>query len=239
MIRTHLSLFALALVTILTLGADDQGENLFNGTDLTGWKLVTPTAGGSWKVVSLVKLDPADDKKLISSGAGAPGDGVLLRADIGHGSDLYSEKSFGDCHVHVEFLIPKGSNSGVYLMGQYEVQILDTNGTPDDKLRPGDCGGIYHTQAPSTNAIKPPGEWQSYDIDFRAPRFDPAGKKIENAKFVRVMFNGKQIHANVEVLGPTGGELPGGEKATGPLMFQGNHGIVAFRNVRVQATQFN
>src|SRR5439155_23798484 len=157
---------------------------------------------------------------------------ILLRAAVAHGSDIYSEKTFGDCDVYVGFLIPRGSNSGVYLMGQYELPILDSTGTPDDKLRPGDCGGIYHTKAPLTNACKPPGEWQTYDIVFRAPRFDATGKKIENARFISVMFNGKKIHENVEVSEPTGGQLPGGEKATGPLMFQGNHGIGAFRNVR-------
>ena len=207
---------------------------MFNGKDTTGWKLVNPAAKDCWKAVSTVSLDPADPKKLTSTGDGGTADAILFRSDVPHGSDLYTEQTFGDCQVHVEFMIPKGSNSGVYLMGQYEVQILDSNGTPDDKLRPGDCGGIYHTQPPMSNACKPPGEWQSYDIIFRAPRFDASGKKIENAKFISVMFNGKKIHDNVQVSGPTGGELPGGEKATGPLMFQGNHGIVAFRNVRVK-----
>jgi hypothetical protein len=82
--------------------------------------------------------------------------------------------------------------------------------------------------------MKPPGEWNTYDISFRAPRFDAQGKKTENAKFISVTLNGRKIHENVEVPEPTGGQLPGGERATGPLMFQGNHGIVAFRNVRVK-----
>src|SRR4051794_8176872 len=90
----------------------DQGEPLFNGKDLAGWKLVSPDANDSWKVVSSVSLDPADAKKLKPSGAGGDESGVLLRADVPHGSDLYSEKNFGDCQVHVEFLIPAGSNSG-------------------------------------------------------------------------------------------------------------------------------
>src|SRR5437016_6314963 len=180
------------LATTILLAADDKGELLFNGKDTSGWKLVNPSAKDSWKVVSSVSLDANDPKKLASTGEGGNDDGILLRPAVEHGSDLYSEKNFGDCEVHVEFMIPKGSNSGVYLMGQYEVQILDTNGTADVKLRPGDCGGIYHTKAPSSNAIKPAGEWQTYDIVFRAPRFDSAGKKIENAKFISVIFNGKK-----------------------------------------------
>ena len=152
----------------------------------------------------------------------------------GHGTDVYTEKSWGDCQVHAEFMIPDGSNSGVYLMGQYEVQIISTFGKPDDKLGPGDCGGVYHTHAPLTNALKPYGQWNTYDITFRAPRFDAAGKKIENARFIEVLFNGKKIHENVEPKGPTGGQLPGGEKPTGPLLLQGDHGICAFRNLRIK-----
>jgi len=233
MLRTVTLACILVAVVKSYVSADDQlGDTLFNGKDTAGWKLVNPQGKGSWTAVSEASLDPADDKKLVSK----PGEGVLFRADVSHdhSSDLYTEKEFGDCEMHVEFLIPKGSNSGVYLMGQYEVQILDSSGVADDKLRPGDCGGIYHTKAPSTNAMTAPGEWQTFDIVFRAPRFDAQGKKTENAKFVSVIFNGKKIHDNVEVPEPTGGQLPGGERATGPLMFQGNHGIVALRNIRVK-----
>jgi hypothetical protein len=157
----------------------------------------------------------------------------LFRAPVEHGSDLVTEQSFGDCELHIELIVPKDSNSGVYLLGQYEVQVFDSFGKPDDKLAHSDMGGIYGAKAPRTNAGKAPGEWQTLDIKFRAPRFDAAGKKTENARFLKVTLNGKQIHENVEVTGPTGAELPGGEKATGPLMLQGDHGIVAYRNIVV------
>jgi hypothetical protein len=233
MIQNPSPRWAAALALMFLLAADNTGKIMFNGKDLSGWKFVSPAAADSWSVAQSVAIDPSNDKKLSS----VLGDGILLRGDVEHGSDIYTEKTFGDCEVHVEFMIPKGSNSGVYLMGQYEVQVFDSSGIPDEKLRPGDCGGIYHFKAPSTNAMTPPGEWQTYDIIFRAPRFDAAGKKTENAKFISVIFNGKKIHENVEAPGPTGGELPGGEKSTGPLMFQGNHGIVAFRNVRVKPVE--
>ena len=87
----------------------------------------------------------------------------------------------------------------------------------------------------STNAAKAPGEWQSFDIVFRAPRFNADGKKTEDAKFVSVKLNGKTIHENVAAPKPTGSELPGGEKPTGPIMLQGDHGPVAFRNIRAKA----
>jgi hypothetical protein len=210
------------------------GEVLFNGKDLAGWKLKDPTVTDCWRVVSQVALDDSDSKKLKGTGEGGSPDAALFRQPIAHGTDVYTEESFGDCELHVEFMVPKGSNSGVYLMGQYEVQVFDSFGKPDDKIGPGDGGGIYNTKKPSSNASKAPGEWQSYDIVFRAPRFDASGKKTENATFVHVAYNGKVIHENVEAPKPTGGELPGGEKAEGPLLFQGDHGIVAFRNVRVK-----
>jgi hypothetical protein len=177
-----------------------------------------------------VKLDPADPKNLIGEGEGS-GDGAMLRVKIDHGSDILTEKLLGDCELHVEFMVPKSSNSGIYPMGQYEVQVLDSFGKPAEKMGQGDVGAVYSVKGPSANPSKAPGEWQTFDIVFRAPRFDAAGKKIENARFVSVKLNGVTVQENLEVPKPTGGQLPGGEKPQGPLMFQGDHGIVAFRNV--------
>src|SRR5207244_12091982 len=143
--------------------------------------------------------------------------------------DFYTVEKWGDCTVAVEFMVPKGSNSGVYLMGEYEVQILDSYGRP--KVGPGDLGGLYTTAAPRVNASKKPGEWQKFVIDFQAPRFED-GKKTANAKFVKVTLNEQVIHENVEMKGVTGGNLAGKEVPTGPLMFQRDHGPVAFRHLR-------
>ena len=177
-----------------------------------------------------MKLDPANPKKLVGEGS----EGILLRIPAEKATDLVSEKSFGDCEVHLEFFLAKESNSGVFLMGQYEVQITDSFGIPDNKLQAGECGGIPWLKAPSTNACKKPGEWQTMDIVFKAPKFDAAGKKMVNAKIVSVVLNGKKVQENVEVPEPTGSELDGGERATGPLMIQGNEGVVAFRNIIVK-----
>ncbi len=144
--------------------------------------------------------------------------------------------------LHVEFLVSKGSNSGVYLMGRYEVQVLDSWGKTE--LKYGDCGGIYQRHnfetntgfeghPPRVNASKKPGEWQSFDITFRAPRFDAEGKKTKDAVFEKVLLNGVVIHENVPGTGPTRSSTWNDEKPLGQLMFQGNHGPVAYRNVRL------
>jgi hypothetical protein len=86
------------------------------------------------------------------------------------------------------------------------------------------------------NATKPPGEWQSFDITFRAPRFDADGKKVSNAKFVKVVHNGKVIHENVDLTGPTRAAHWDDEKPAGPIMLQGDHGPVAYRNLRVKTS---
>lgn len=213
--------------------AAGEKDILFNGKDLVGWKLRNPQLAQTWKVVSEVKLDANNPKLLVGSGQGGSLEAALFRGPIDHGSDIMTEKEFGDCQLHIEFMVPKGSNSGVYLMGRYEIQVLDSFGRPDNQLNMGDCGAIYSARVPTVNASKAPGEWQSFDITFRAPRFDAAGKKTENARFIKVVFNGKTIHENVEVKGGTGGEI-GPEKATGPVMLQGDHGIVAYRNIWVK-----
>lgn len=215
---------------------DHDGEgwvSLFNGKDLSGWKLKQDDDAhrATWTVVSSVKLDSADPKKLVGEGAGGE-DGILFRQPIDHGSDIFTEKRLGDGEFHIEFMVPQSSNSGVYVMGQYEVQILDSYGKPDGELGQGDVGAIYSAAAPSTNAAKEPGAWQTFHIVFQAPRFDGDGNKTAKAKFLSVKLNGTEIQKDVEVEGPTGGHLPGGEAAEGPLMIQGDHGIVALRNIR-------
>jgi len=236
------SLLTLACVTARAQDAEpaagkagaDGYVRLFNGKDLAGWKFKQKEGSEAWKVVSEVKLDPANPRQLVGTGQGGHEDGVLLRGPIDHGSDVYTEATFGDCELHVEFVVPQRSNSGVYLMGQYEVQVLDSFGKPDERLGQGDVGAVYSAAKPSKNASKPPGEWQSFDIVFQAPRFDASGKKTQNAKFISVKLNGQEIQKDVEVKAPTGGQLSNEEKPQGPLLFQGDHGIVAFRNVKVK-----
>lgn len=235
-------LSCIAVLTLVGLGGvagSDQaarpGETeLFDGKDLAGWKLRHPQATdrSRWTAVGAVKLKAGQETQL----AGEPGTGVLLNGGDGRGVDLLTAAEHGDCELRLEFMVSKGSNSGVYFQGQYEVQILDSYGKKDAELKYGDVGGIYNTAAPRTNASKPPGVWQTLEVVYRAPRFDAAGKKTENARFVRVVLNGTVLHENVEVKGPTTAALGGAEKPKGPLMLQGDHGPVAFRNIRLRAT---
>jgi hypothetical protein len=215
--------------------AAERTRVLFNGKDLSGWRQPT----GDWMVAKSVALDPADPQKF----AITPGQGVLVNGPGGRAVYLISEEEFGDMQMHVEFCVTRHSNSGVYLMGRYEVQIYDSFGVEKDKYPGIECGGLYprwiseqnvEGHSPSVNASKAPGEWQSFDITFRAPRFDAAGKKTANAKIVRVMHNGRLIHENIELNGPTRAAMAEDEKATGPIRLQGDHGPVAYRNLRVK-----
>jgi hypothetical protein len=238
--RGHKGIWVVALVAAAALAtaatAGDGGKlSLFNGKDLSGWKLrgdaEKAKAKSKW-VVGRCVLDEKNPSKFVVTeippGAdGGPGARLLINAS--GGVDLISEKSFTDCVVEVEFMIPKGSNSGIYLMGNYEVQVFDSYGK--EKVGPGDMGGIYNTAAPKVNACKKPGEWQKIVIDFKAPRFE-GDKKVSNATFVKVVLNDQVIHENVEAKGPTGGQL-GKEVPEGPLMIQGDHGPIAIRSVTV------
>jgi len=155
-----------------------------------------------------------------------PGTGNLFtRAELG-----------GDFLLHVEFMVPPTpetngwqdrGNSGVYVQGRYEVQVLDSLGL---KLRSGDCGGIYGKHVASVDACKPAGHWQSYDIEFRSPRRDREGTKTENAR-MSVWHNGILIHDDVEVDGPTAAAVGGDEPGFGPLMLQDHGHPVRYRNI--------
>lgn len=195
---------------------------------------------GQWQIVGNALKSPENEKLLTST----PGKGVLVNGATGKTAHLVSKAEFGDVKAHVEFMVPKGSNSGVYFMGRYEIQVFDSWGITEPKYS--DCGGIYqgwdekeHPQgfegrAPRVNASLEPGKWQVYDVVFRAPRFDASGKKIANARFDSVTLNGHLIHDKVEVTSPTRASLFEDEKPTGPMMFQGDHGPVAYRNIQIE-----
>jgi hypothetical protein len=202
----------------------------FNGKDLSGWKAKPEKDTKSqWKVGAAVP-DTTDSTKLAVTAGG----NQLINQTEGHGKslDLYSAALHGDAVIKLEVMVPKSSNSGVYVMGEYEVQVLDSFGK-DANPDPGDMGAIYGAQPPHKPTYRQPGEWNQYEIHWQAPKFDAAGKKIANARFLKVILNGVLIHENVEMKGPTPGGVEGKEKAKGPLMFQGNHGPVAYRNIEI------
>jgi hypothetical protein len=160
---------------------------------------------------------------------------INLTGKHGGSLDIYSkEETFGDCRIELEVMVPKGSNSGIYVMGEYEIQVLDSWGRVE--MGNGDMGAVYGASPPPVNACKKPGEWQKYVIDFIAPKYDASGrKKIANAKLVKVELNGQVLHENLEMKSQTPGGVHGREAPTGPLMFQGNHGPVAYRNIKIKS----
>lgn len=162
---------------------------------------------------------------------------------------LETAESYGDCSVEMEFLISKGSNSGVYLMGRYEVQILDSHGK--DHVSFSDLGGIYQIwddnadpqgsggTAPSANAAKPAGEWQTLSIRFRAPRLDESGAVIEKPVFLSVKVNGVEVQKNTPVDGSTRAHPRKGAAPKDGIFIQGNHGPIAIRKFEVKDQDFS
>ena len=161
------------------------------------------------------------------------------RSMVSGGGDNTSKQKFEDGWYHVEFKVPlmpdkhgqERGNSGVYLQDRFEVQVLDSYGIADPGT--GDCGAIYSISAPLVNACKPPLEWQAYDIIFKAPRFDAAGKKIATARLT-VFQNGTLVQNNTEATHTTisAGDLQ--EQGPGPLKLQDHGTQVTYRNVWVK-----
>ena len=214
---------------------EDGWTALFNGHDLARWHgLGQPN---EWLTARAIFWDRLLGPTRLAA-IGGPGD-RMLNGPHGRTVNLATDQKFGDIELYLEFMLAKGSNSGVYLHGLYEVQIFDSYGSTEP-VTSSDGGGIYHRwidnhgvggSAPSRNASRQPGQWQSYHIWFRAPRFDASGKKTENAKFIRVLFNGLSVQSNIAVDGPTRAAMDIPEAATNPIMLQGDHGPVAFRNI--------
>ncbi len=212
-----LCLMMAAVFAICMLASFSYGEpaaksgDLFNGKNLDGWKLRDPQGRRSWWAL----------KGLLHNGT-APGK---------PGTDICTVGEFGDCVLHIEFRVPKDGNSGVYLQGIYEVQVADSFREP---VSAGMCGAIYGKIVPSLNASRAAGKWQSYDITFRQARVNESGQVVEKAR-VTVVHNGKKIINNKEIDGVTGGALSDKEGKPGPLMLQGNHTSVDYRNIRIRS----
>lgn len=234
------TLLALALLSLPLLAADAATwKDLL--TDSPGDVFKSPSKG--WYFADEVGLDPKNPRKLV----GKPGHGTYVNGKDGRERDLVTKESFGDVELELEFLMSKGSNSGVKFHSVYEIQLCDSHGRKGP-LTGSDCGGIYpraefkppiyrHLDkgiAPKVNACKAPGEWQKLTAIFRAPRFDADGKKVASARLVKATLNGQVIHEDLELKTPTGHNWDKKEVAKAPLLLQGDHGPVAFRNVRVR-----
>jgi 3-keto-disaccharide hydrolase len=197
------ALAALALAGSLALAADsgDAGfEPLFDGKDLTGWKLRHPEAHNSWSILPGGVL-----KNTVNPGT--------------HGVDLVTTKKFWNFTVRYEYMTPKDSNSGFYLRGRHEIQIL---GDYDSGKATDTCNGsIYGFKAPDKFVTKPAGEWQTVEATIIGNR-------------ITVILNGVKIHDNVECNRATGSEIDDKVNEPGPIFLQGDHGTVSFRNIRIK-----
>lgn len=167
------------------------------GGDLANWRLRDPDGPNGWTIEN----------------------GVL--SNTPPSVDLITKDTFGDFKLHVEFNMPKDSNSGIYLRGRYEVQVQDDFGKEPDSRR---CGGIYGFVAPTKMAAKPAGEWNTFDITLIGRR-------------VTVVFNGQTVIDNVEIPGITGGALDSQEGDPGPIMLQGDHRAIRYRNILLTPAQ--
>ena len=197
-------LAALALAGSLSLAAepDEAGfQPLFNGKDLTGWHIRNRHAQNSWSVQP---------------------DGVLLNTvtNGGHGVDLVTDQKYWNFTARYEYMTPKNSNSGFFLRGRHEIQIL---GDYSPRARPNDTcnGSIYGFKAPDQFVTKPAGEWQTVEATIIGNR-------------ITVTLNGVKIHDNVECNKATGSEIDGRVTEPGPILLQGDHGTVSFRNLRIK-----
>ena len=173
---------------------------LFDGKDLKGWKLRRPDGHNSWSVEPGGVL-----KNTVNQGE--------------HGTDLVTGQKFWNFTVRYEYMVPDGSNSGFYLRGRHEIQILGDykKGKPDVH---GDAS-IYGVKAPDEYASKPGGEWQTVEATI-------IGNKIT------VILNGKKVHDAVVCDKPTGSEIDQKVTEPGPIFLQGDHGTVSFRNMRIK-----
>ena len=201
-------------------GAPSDAVVLFDGKDMSQWRSGNGKAS-KWKIV----------------------DGAM--ESVPKSGYVFSKEKFGDCQIHVEFASPakvKGSgqgrgNSGVFLMGDFEVQVLDSFENTKT-YADGTAGSIYGQFAPQVNASRGPGQWQSYDIIFRRPRFDESGKLQEKAQ-ITVLHNGVLIQNAVQAAGPTAWILHKDydevkNKTEGPLSLQDHGNPVRYRNIWVR-----
>ncbi len=200
------------------VAAPSDAVVLFDGTDLDAWE----HAGG--RSAEWIVRD--DGSMQVKAGAG----------------DILSREQFGDCQLHVEFATPAEvvgdsqgrGNSGVFFFGVYEIQVLDSydNKTYAD----GQCAAIYGQYAPEVDACRAPGEWQTYDIVFEAPRFDKDGN-LEKPASVTVLHNGVLVHNHRQLLGATAHRSAPSyspHEAEGPIKLQDHGNPMRFRNIWVR-----
>ncbi len=189
---------------------------LFNGKDLSAWVSRDGKTPARWEIT--------------------PDGAMQVKAGTG---DIMTREEFGSFQLHIEFNIPSmpqasgqgRGNSGVYLHGLYEIQVLDSY--QNETYAKGGCAAIYGIKDPDKNVARPPGQWQSYDITFIAPKFDASGNVVANPR-VTVRWNGVLVHDNVEIPHITAGGIDNKMRATGPILLQDHGNPVKYRNIWIR-----
>jgi hypothetical protein len=197
------------------------------------------SASENWKIVGDIQGKYDSESLNPSKGSGILYNNFKKEIQFKEGRNLFTKFNHGDIYLELDIMVAEGANSGIYFQSRYEVQILDSWNSKG--LTSSDMGGIYERwkddkgfegSAPLKNASLAPGLWQHMEISFQAPRFDATGKKTMNAKFNFIKLNGIILHENIFVTGPTRSSAAADEKSLAPIMFQGDHGVVAFKNIR-------
>ena len=195
-----LTAILVAASALVAAAADEAGfKPIFNGKDTAGWHLRNPKGHNSWKVEDGILKNTVN-----------PGE---------HGTDLVTDDKFWNFTVKYDYKVPDKSNSGFYLRGRHEIQILGDYASGQTK--PGGNGAIYNFKAPDKFVSKPGSEWQTCEATI-------VGNKIT------VVMNGVKIHDNVECKKATGSEIDNKIDQPGPIFLQGDHGTVWFRNIRIK-----
>ncbi|MEP1490346.1 MAG: DUF1080 domain-containing protein [Algibacter sp.] len=212
----------------------------FTKLELKDLSAFQPTST-NWQIVGNVVADRTKEQIFNAS----DGIGILLNTTQREAKEhLFTNFEHGDIELEFDVMMPLQSNSGIYFQGRYEIQLFDSWGIKNPKYS--DIGGIYQRwndnaekgkegyegHAPKLNAAKAPGLWQHFKILFRAPKFDDAGNKVKNAQFEKVFLNGMLLHEKIDLHGMTRGSAFNDEKPMGPLKIQGDHGAVAFKNIK-------
>jgi len=227
------------LLALGIIGSQALAQRYLNGTTWPEPRVVTPGEGSGPPADALVLFDG----KNFDAWDGAKNWKVDDDGGFTCKGVVKTKQGFGDCQLHLEFASPqkvKGSgqgrgNNGVGLMGgRYEIQVLDSY---ENKTYPeGQCASVYNQTPPQVNASRKPGEWQSYDIVFTAPRFDPKGKLLKPA-YVTVLHNGIVVQNHTEIQGNTHYDQPAAYKKHAdrlPLVLKYHGSPVRFRNIWVR-----
>jgi len=216
---------ALCLALVLMAGVVAQQRQarpprgatvLFDGKDLSKWVSRDGRTPARWEIT--------------------PNGAMQVKAGTG---DIMTRDEFGSFQLHIEFRIPEmpgasgqgKGNSGVYLHGLYEIQVLDAY--QNQTYSKGGCASIYGIKDPDKNMAKPPGQWQTYDITFIAPKFDSSGNVLAKPR-VTLRWNGEIVHNSVEIPNITVGGIGNQMRATGPILLQDHDNPVQYRNIWIR-----